>query len=155
VTADSSAPDERLADLFPSGGAPRIVAEIWATVDLDRILDRFLVAEGLPSEARPDDELLGARVALVRRPSGHPIAILEPATEGRLAALLARNGEGMVGLYIEAPEALERLTDRSTESGRRFSRVASGPFGREALAELPAPGPLVVLVEASAGTIDR
>ena len=155
MTADSSAPDERLADLFPSGGTPRVVAEIWATVDLDRVLDRFVAAEGLTSEALPDDDLLGARAGLVRPPSRHPIAILEPATEGRLAALLARNGEGMVGQYIEAPEALERFTDRNTERGRRFSRVASGPFGREALAEGPVAGPLLVLVEASAGTIDR
>lgn len=155
MTSDSPAPEERLADLFPSSGTPRIVAEIWATVDLDRILDRFLAAEGLPSEALPDDELLGARVALVRPPSRQPIAILEPATEGRLAAVLARNGEGRAGQYIAAPEAFERLTDRSTGSGPRLSRVGSGPFGREALVEGPDADSLVVLVEASAGTIDR
>jgi hypothetical protein len=150
VTADSSGPDERLAGLFPGEGMPRVVAEIWATVDLDR----SLAAEGLPSERLPDDELLGARVALVRPPARHPIAVLEPATEGRLAAVLARNGEGPAGHYVEARRALEPLGDRGA-GGLGVSRIASGPFGREVLVDGPIAGPLLVVVEPPAGTIER
>ena len=150
MTADSSGPDERVARLFPGDGKARIVAEIWATVDLDR----SLAAEGLPSESLHDDELLGARVALVQPPARHPIAVLEPATEGRLAAVLARNGEGRAGHYVEAPSALELLGDRD-EGGLGVSRIAIGPFGRQVLVDGPVAGPLLVVVEPPAGTIER
>ena len=69
----------------------------WATVDLERALVGS--ASGGPTETLPDDELLGGRA--VRIGSAVPATIvLEPTTEGRLAASLARVGEGPAVLYL-------------------------------------------------------
>jgi hypothetical protein len=137
------------------GNAPpnvrRVLAVIWATVDRDRVLaDLDLAVERLA-----EDPHLGASVVLVR-PADGPIAILEPVTEGRLAATLARHGEGPVGEYVEAPLPLEAIGGAAAAAGLVIGRPADGPFGRSVLV-LPSRlgGPLLVLVEPSAGTIRR
>ena len=138
------------------GDAPpnerRVLAVIWATVDRDRVLADLDVA----AERLAEDPHLGASVTLVRPADGHPIAILEPVTEGRLAATLARRGEGPGGEYVETPLSLEAIGGAAAAAGLVIGRPADGPFGRSVLV-LPrrAGGPHLVLVEPSAGTIGR
>jgi hypothetical protein len=116
----------------------RPLAVGWATVDLDRAAEE-LETNG-PYEAGPPDRLLGASSRLQARsrsgqgPSGPVVVLLEPFTEGRISALLARRGEGWAALYValladpttvppigSAEAALER-------SGRPIRR-GPGPFG--------------------------
>jgi hypothetical protein len=130
----------------------RVLAVIWATVDRDRILARLLST----GENLADDPLLGASVTLVRPADGDPIAILEPVTEGRLAASLARHDEGPAGEYVEAPIPLDALGAAATAAGLAVSRAADGPFGRAVLVLSPAVvAPHFVLVERPPGTIGR
>ena len=138
-------------DAAGPGSAWRLVALGWATVDLDRTAGEF----GLRVEPGPSDRLLGARCGMVVGPG---VVLLEPATEGRLAASLARWGEGPIALYVargqtgvgpdidgwrEALRALELPT----------SAVARGPFGRSfLLAGGPPWGPHLVFCERRRGT---
>ncbi|TMD30943.1 MAG: hypothetical protein E6I94_03820 [Chloroflexi bacterium] len=78
-------------------GVVDLMAIGWATVDLERALVQAASTE--PSEVVPDDELLGGRA--VRVGGAVPATfVLEPFTEGRLAATLARVGEGPAVLYL-------------------------------------------------------
>lgn len=130
----------------------RVLAEIWATVDLERALHEL----GTTGEVLRDDPLLGAAVRLVRREPGPPIALAEPVTEGRLAASLARFGEGPAGHYVVAPGDLPAETRELAGRGVHVSRPADGPFGRSVLVlGGPVAGPHLVLVDPAAGTIER
>jgi hypothetical protein len=138
--------------LLPAGSRVDVVAFIWATVDLDRVIAGF----GLPAEALADDKLLGAAVRLVRPPGAEPIALLEPATEGRLAATLAHRGEGPAGHYVLATDGLSSVVARAAAAGIKVKRADEGPFGPSALVlGGAAAGPLLVIVDRPAGTIDR
>jgi hypothetical protein len=147
---------------FPPSVAARTVALGWATVELDRASkelgrelgitpDRFVVA--------PDTRLLGARcrVAAAVLPDGSSLAILEPATEGRLAATLARAGEGPVAIWLaaatgRAADAEGRAPDASAVPFATSSE-REGPFGVERLIlGGPRHGPHRLLV-GSPGTI--
>jgi hypothetical protein len=129
-----------------------VVAEIWATVDLDRAL----AALGQPWEALPDDPLLGASVRLVRRAEGPLVALVEPTTEGPLSATLARYGEGPIGRYVAAVDGLAAAIRELAARDVRVSRPADGPFGRSVLVLAGSIfGPHLILVERPAGTIDR
>jgi hypothetical protein len=139
----------------------------WATVDLDRAepdLGGGAAAVGgsddaRPGEAVPDDVLLGARCRLLPpSPAGPPVVLLEPSTEGRLAASLARHGEGPVVLYLRIPaRTLARLRVVAPASGVHCSPSAPGPFGSSVLVlDGPPSGPHLVVTEAApAGTIGR
>jgi hypothetical protein len=130
----------------------RTLAVIWATVDRDRALADL----GLQAERLADDPLLGASVGLVKPPHGDPVAIVEPSTEGRLAAALARDGEGPIGLYVESPVALDAVAALAASAGLQAGRIAAGPFGASVLVVAERiGGPHLVLVERPAGTIDR
>jgi hypothetical protein len=130
----------------------RVLALIWATVDRDRVVADLR----LPVERLVDDPSLGASVGLVRPADGDPIAILEPLTEGRLAATLARDGEGPAGEYVEAPVGLDEIRAAATRADLVLGRPADGPFGRSVLVlSRPVDGPHLVLVERPAGTIGR
>jgi hypothetical protein len=138
--------------LLPPGSEPHVLAVIWATVDFDRVLAGI----GLAGEMLPDDPLLGAAVRLVRPPGAEPIALLEPTTEGRIAATLAQSGEGPAGQYFLATGGLAGLVERAAAAGIGIRRAADGPFGPSALVlDRPPAGPHLVLVEGPAGTIDR
>lgn len=129
-----------------------VLAVIWATVDRDRVVADLQ----LPVERLADDPHLGASVGLVLQPDADPIAILEPLTEGRLAATLARHGEGPAGEYVEAPVGREAIRAAAAAAGLVLGRAADGPFGRSVLVLVgPVDGPHVVLVERPAGTIGR
>jgi hypothetical protein len=104
-----------------------IVALGWATVDLDAVRRRIEADAGFGAfDLAPRDEHLGARSA-VHRPgpaSGEPIEVLlEPDTEGRLAASLARHGEGFAAIWFgPRPDAPGEVPDG-------FGPVAEGPLG--------------------------
>lgn len=109
---------------------------IWATVDLERAL-RDLGLESGRAASAVEDPLLGARVVRVAGLGAEagetPVALAEPSTEGRLAAFLARNGEGAAGRYVGVPLAIGEITARAAAAGVSISRPVPGPFGREVL----------------------
>ena len=140
----------------------------WATVDLERAA--LGLGPGRPTAPLPDDDLLGSRCLSVGSTDGAggadwangpiaedlPIVLLEPNTEGRLAASLARHGEGPIALYLLVPaRTIDRFRVVAPASGVHLSRPASGPFGRAVLVlDEAAWGPHVIVAEASArGTI--
>ena len=138
--------DGRLDRVRGAVGAAREVVG-WATVDLERA-QRDLGAGGEPA---PDDVLLGARCRLVHGSAGAARAILlEPSTEGRLAATLARHGEGPAARYLLAgTDAAERLR----AAGLRMSTAADGPFGRQRLVlDGPRWGPHIAIVDGPSGS---
>ena len=152
--------DGRLAWLCADPGRLRTLAEIWATVDLERSLAGLRTPTATGSAgANPDpatidpghaaeDPLLGARVLVLTTDDGRRIALAEPSTEGRLAGTLARHGEGHVGAYLEAPVDLDVVGARAAAANVSLSRPAFGPFGRSVLV-LPGKltGELLILVE--------
>jgi len=126
----------------------------WGTVDLERA-----AAEAWPGRSTaplPDDALLGARcLAAVDEPA---LVLLEPSTEGRLAASLARHGEGPIALYLLIPDrTIDRFRVVAPASGVHLSRPAAGPFGRAVLVlDGPPSGPHLIVAEAAGrGTIGR
>ena len=142
---------DRLGQL---GLAVEIAAIGWATVDAER------VAGGAVLESRLRDPHVGATASILAVPPGLDAAIeaptvvlLEPDTEGRLAATLARSGEGPAVLYLEVgADGLELARMAIRRRGGSSSVVLDGPFGRSTLLlGGPLSGPHLVLVEA--GTI--
>lgn len=121
----------------------------WATVELDRAASELAHALGISPRAFLDalDSLtLGGRcrVAADVLPGALALVILEPATEGRLAATLARFGEG--------PAATWYRTD--TRVDVHASSPRPGPFGSERLvAGDPVHGPHRLLIGPGTGTI--
>jgi hypothetical protein len=111
----------------------------WATVELDRA-EREL-GKSMTAAATPDLEepLLGARARLLAK-----LLLLEPSTEGPLAAALARHGEGPLALYLVAqPEATERVR----AAGFQLSASRDGPLGPERrVLTGPRDGPFLMLV---------
>jgi hypothetical protein len=134
----------------PPAPASRLHALGWATVELDRA-ERELTADlGLAPGAfieAPDSRVLGARcrVAPDTFLGGVALVIIEPATEGRLSAALARHGEAPLAAWFELDGGLDGATTPST---------APGPFGPERIASDGAiRGLRRLLVGAGAGTI--
>ncbi len=149
----------------------------WATVDLDRAeteLDPWLAPRAGAGAGANDDDTddtddadaddadaddaegtephLGARTRR-RGAGGLPagsIVLLEPSTEGRLAASLARDGEGPCALYLGTPGPLRAWLRAARERGVRTSAVRPGPLGPSALVLGGATaGPHLVLVDPS------
>lgn len=126
---------------------PRRTIRGWATVELDRAeveVAADLAALGVPRvEAAPDEQALGARCRLLSFQAGTEVLLLEPSTEGRLAAALARYGEGYLALYL--------LTDsgapgRACRAGFTLTVEGGGPFGAERLVlAAPRHGPFLAL----------
>ncbi len=157
-------PEPSLAWLGPAGGELQPLARIWATVELERALADLAggtagrAQADLASAAAPDptarpaiDPLLGARVVVLSDDDGTLIAVAEPSTEGRLAAVLARQGEGPAGLYVRAPVGIAVLRLLAAAAGVTLSPSADGPFGPSVLV-VPGPigAPIVVLVDPAA-----
>ncbi len=109
-----------------------MIARGWATVELER------AARELGDRLRPgaafveaaDSELLAARCLvgeLVDGPDGRWLVLLEPSTEGRISATLARHGEGWVASWEArgVPTADDRLgRQRPLDLERRATRSA-------------------------------
>jgi len=88
----------------------------WATVDLERSAGEI---PGLTFGDPVGEPALGARAT--RTGVGSiDLLLLEPSTEGRLAGWLARNGEGVAVLYVEAtaPADSAGTPGRATALGR-------------------------------------
>ena len=124
-------------ELAPELAELRPVAIGWGTVDIDAVV-KALEAGGEPAtfEPAPRDGHLGAR-AVVHRPAertGEPLEVLlEPDTEARLAATLARHGEGFVAIWFNAagasgiPRGLEERLGASVEGPLGWERPLVGP----------------------------
>jgi len=114
----------------------------WATVDWERAADELRAGLGLPDiewPAATRDPFLGAVARrMVRGRDPEPaIVLLEPDTEGRLAASLARFGEGVAVVYLVAVDGPVGAT----------SRPEVGPLGPgRLLLGRPAWGPHVILL---------
>jgi hypothetical protein len=122
----------------------------WATVGFERAIPALAEdlnvspALFLPAE---DSAALGAwcRVAHGVLPGGRSLAVLEPAREGPLAAILARFDEGPRVAWIERPASGDDLAAGPSRPG---------PFGPERLlAGRPVDGLHRLLVEPLPGTI--
>ena len=133
---------ERLWSILTGGRRERVggwpkEALGWATVELDRAQRELIDAyrrNGPPRIRRgPDDELLGARVRILAFKPIPTVVLLEPMTEGRIAASLARYGEGYVAAYVIIKDDLAPAVERVRGAGLNLSREAPGPFGRERL----------------------
>ena len=119
----------------------------WATIELDRAeveVAALLADLGTPTiEAAPDERVLGARCRLLRFAPGRDMLLLEPSTEGRLAAALARHGEGSVVLYLLVDQG---AAERARRAGFTLGAVGPGPLGKERLVIAgPKTGPFLVL----------
>jgi hypothetical protein len=141
---EAPSPWSRPASATEDGIQPlRLAAVAIATVEAERFAsDRRL--QLIPLHA---DRALGATCWFV--PGATPIVLLEPNSEGRIAASLARFGEGPAAIY------LSKGVDGAWREGRAAVR---GPFGREYVVPgWPAWGPHVVVCEFAErppGTID-
>lgn len=116
-------------------GVPAAIA--WATVELDRAVAELAKATGVPADrfaTAGDDELLGARCHVARGvlAQGLSLVVLEPATEGRLAATLARHGEGPAAIWLAMADVSE-ATAATRAAGLTLSSARSGPLGIERL----------------------
>ena len=94
--------------------ALRLAAIGWATVELDRAeaeLAEWLAADGATGDGRcrAAARREGAAAAHATGCPGGTLVLLEPTTEGRLAASLVRDGEGPCALYLRAPAGLDAL----------------------------------------------
>jgi hypothetical protein len=131
----------------PAAGDPMLLVGLgWATVDLDRAADELGPWLGPPADAPSGvDHHLGAG-AVLRAGGGLPGAwtvLLEPSTEGRAAASLARDSEGPCALYLRPAAGLDAWL--ASAGGR--PDVRDGPFGRQVLLPGEATGPFLVVTE--------
>jgi len=120
IVAAAAAQDARF-------GAAELVTIGWATVDVDRAERELGQALGVSLDARPAPRArrLGATTRIAHPFGPSPaLVLLEPDTEGLLAALLARHGEGVVLAVVRAG-GLHELT-LTTDPGGRPPTVVSG-----------------------------
>jgi len=137
-------PDDATSDVM-------LVAIGIATVDTER----FASERGWRLAAAADDDLLGAMATaaatsgtardIVAGPPG--IVLLEPSTEGRIAASLARRGEGPAVLYLRTTRGIDDARAELSRRGCRPTPVATGPFGRACAVGGSAWGPHLVIVD--------
>ena len=120
----------------------------WATVELERAARDLshLLAPGATFEVAPSSVILGARCLVGQAAEdGLRIVLLEPGTEGRLAATLARAGEGWAATWTRDQAV---ATAPRTEAAR-LSAARPGPFGDERLLLGGSiPGPHRLFIEA-------
>jgi len=137
--------------------AGRPVALGWATVELDRAALELAAALGLPQDPfviTAPTSSLGARARIAWDGLGPGVALilLEPSTEGRLAATLARQGEGPAAVWMGVA-SLPNAEATLGRAGVALAAADAGPFGAERLLlDGPIHGPHRLLVEL-AGTI--
>jgi hypothetical protein len=154
----------------PASGAvaARFVAVGWATVDLDRTAAAWPATGWLGA---PRDALVGARVLLsgpgwadhdvagaevagvgMLAHARVRVALLEPDTEGRLAAALARHGEGPAVVYAGLSSADVGAAGRRLAAPGGPLATGTGPFGTGlAIAGPQAWSPTLILVAAWGG----
>lgn len=127
VAAEGSDPDRlEVGDPVPGptegppSAGPRLAALGWATVDPERLAASL--GKPLAHEAHEDPALgaIGYGIASATL----PLVLLEPATEGRIAAALARLGEGPVALYLDG------VTVGTADDATPPTRTGTGRIGR-------------------------
>jgi ribosomal protein S18 acetylase RimI-like enzyme len=109
-----------------------------ATVDRVRAADSLA---GLAFIPEPEEPLLGAYVLAAGLPDGTTLRLLEPSTEGRLAAFLARHGEGPAALYLETAAGEKTAPDGSASGGPGVLLRSGGRSGPFLIAWAGAPAP--------------
>ncbi len=120
----------------------------WATVELDRAVAELTGDHATVVEARPRDAHLGATARLLAFADGRRVLLLEPDTEGRLAASLVRFDEGAAVTYLFGGRG---AAVRAQAAGFSLSAEGDGPFGSQRLVlGGPAWGPHLVVVVAEA-----
>jgi hypothetical protein len=127
-----------------------IVAIGWATVEHERAMAELAVLEPSGGTANwqfaDRDPILGASAILgfEAGATGRPaVVVLEPDTEGRLAAGLARRGEGLAAIY---------LRDAAAEGSAAGPRLSNGPLGPSSLVPGGSVwGPHLILVTSAPG----
>ncbi len=128
----------------------RTVARGWATIELERAVGELggsLVA-GTGFEPAEPSTALGARCLVAPAADGNgTIVLLEPDTEGRIAAFLARHGEGWAATWLDAAVADRDV--RLVATGA----ATPGPFGPERLEPGSPSGPFRLQV--APATIER
>lgn len=108
-----------------------VVGRGWATVDLARA--EVELRDGEQVDALEDAERcswLGARCRRARV-GGQWVVVLEPDTEGRLAAFLARHGEGWAVTWTTDVGEIDRVAPRPGPLGPEVlahGQPRSGPF---------------------------
>lgn len=136
-SAAAPAPADR-----PIDAAFELLGVGWATVEIDRAATEFPMAT---FAGAPDDPLLGAFAR--RSVADGRLVLLEPSTEGRLSATLARWGEGPVALYLAYRGDERPFSGAGKVATAVVSTVRDGPFGPSAiLLGGPITGPHVILV---------
>lgn len=135
-------------------GGGRLLAVGWTTVELDRAareLAHLLVPGATFAEATPCEHLGGwCRIGRIRpgAAAANIVVLLEPSTEGRLAATLARHDEGWQVTW-EASVDVTAATD-SAAADLVLSVERPGPLGSERLVlGGPATGPHRLVVTAA------
>lgn len=149
-----------LATPAPPELPPMLLAGVgWATVELDRAeaeLAEWLAGDAPEPAPDASEPVLGAR-ARRRTADGLPgaeLALLEPTTEGRLAASLARDGEGPCALYARPAGGLGAWLAQARARAVPTSTIEDGPFGPSVLVlGGPVAGPHLLIVDRPAGTI--
>ena len=142
LVAEAETAKEAAVARVPALAVASIAAIGWATVDLDRAATEFdrVLGEAGSWAPRERDSLIGA-AARVRRPAvegGPELLLLEPDTEGSLAAQLARHDEGLAVIYLATPPGTD--IERAGPTG-------IGPLGpARRLLDGPTAGPEIVLV---------
>ncbi len=134
---------------------PGTIAIGWATVELDRAARELagLLPPGEGFTDGPASVVLGARSRLGRIKLGDGrefrLVLMEPDAEGRLAATLARAGEGWAATWVPAgPRTRSGPANRSDPATPRVSAARPGPLGVERLVlGGPVEGPHRLLVE--------
>jgi hypothetical protein len=123
----------------------------WATVELGRAIDELGMWLGDAVDASGEDPLLGAHAKAYEAGGlpGDRVVLLEPSTEGRLAASLARDGEGPVALYLRPADGLRPWLAAARRRGVAVGVRRIGPLGSSVLlAGGPTSGPHIVIVDA-------
>ena len=139
-------------------GAGRLVAVGWATVETDRAVGELADALGIAPtsfQAAPPSAALGASCLVldVPLPGDVALAVLEPATEGRIAAGLARWDEGPLVAWYAAAEPEPDGMGPASVTGASAASGPIGPFGPERLVGRdPLTGPHRLVVDGP-GTI--
>jgi hypothetical protein len=142
-------------------GAGRLVAVGWATVETERAVAEL--AAGLGTDASAfvagrASAALGAVcvVAEAILPGALSLVVLEPSTEGRVAAGLARWDEGpLVAWYAGPPTASALAAPAAGPAPGDRAAGSPGPLGPERLVRGdPLTGPHRLLVGTRTGTID-
>jgi hypothetical protein len=105
-----------------AAGPGRLLAIGLATVDHERLASELGAGDVVEAGVEPG---LGATAWLV---PATRLLLLEPSTEGRLAAALARHGEGPIALYLTVDD--RRVIDLRRRRGGTLLEpsAVSGPF---------------------------